>query len=584
MRTQEVKSVYPKESLRRVAALLGVAALAACAGGSNVEPADLVLTNGNIVTVDDAMPQAEALAVRDGVILALGASSEMAAYVGDATRVVDLEGRLTIPGFIEGHGHYTSLGQSRLMLDLNDVSGWDEIVQMVADAVAEAQPGQWITGRGWHQEKWDRLPEPNVDGVPLHNELSAVSPDNPVILGHASGHAAFANAKAMEVAGLSGDTPDPPGGTIVKDASGNPTGLLRENADALVYSVMGAEMEARPDEDKWEEFTRVVELAGREALENGVTSFHDAGADFATIEGLKRLADEGRLPVRLYVMVRFESNDVMREKLPQYRTVGYGNGHLTVRSIKRQIDGALGSHGAWLLEPYEDLPTSIGLTVEPPNDIEETARIALETGFQVNTHAIGDRANREVLNIYERAFAGREDAADLRWRIEHAQHVHPEDIDRFVELGVIAAMQGIHCTSDAPWVFRRLGAERAESGAYLWRTFIDKGIVVTNGTDVPVERISPIASFYSSVVRQDKDGNDFFPAQKMTRMEALRSYTLNNAYAAFEEDLKGSLTPGKVADITVLDTDIMTVPDDEIAGARVDLTIVGGEVRFERAR
>jgi predicted amidohydrolase YtcJ len=584
MHTQEVKSVYSKEPLRRVAALLCVVGLAACAGASTVESADLVLTNGNIVTVDDATPQAEALAVRDGVILALGTSSEMAAYVGDATRVVDLEGRLAVPGFVEGHGHYTSLGQSKLMLDLNDVSGWDEIVQMVADAVAEAQPGQWITGRGWHQEKWGRLPEPSVDGVPLHTDLSAVSPDNPVILGHASGHAAFANAKAMEVAGLSADTPDPAGGTIVKDATGNPTGLLRENADALVYSVMGAEMEARPDEEKWEEFGRIVELAGREALENGVTSFHDAGADFATIDGFKRLADEGQLPVRLYVMVRFEANEAMRERLPKYRTVGYGNHHLTVRSIKRQIDGALGSHGAWLLEPYEDLPTSIGLTVEPPEDIEETTRIALETGFQVNTHAIGDRANREVLDIYERTFAGREDVADLRWRIEHAQHVHPDDIDRFVELGVIASMQGIHCTSDAPWVYRRLGAERAESGAYLWRTFIDKGIVVTNGTDVPVERISPIASFYSSVVRQDKDGNDFYTAQKMTRMEALRSYTLNNAYAAFEEDLKGSLTPGKLADITVLDTDIMTVPDEEIAGARVDLTIVGGEVRFERAR
>jgi predicted amidohydrolase YtcJ len=582
--TQEVKSVHPKESLRRIAALICLAGLVACAGDSEVESADLVLTNGKIVTVDDATPQAEALAVREGKILAVGTSSEMLAYAGDATRIVDLEGRLAIPGFIEGHGHYTSLGQSKLMLDLNDVSGWDEIVQMVGEAVAEAQPGQWITGRGWHQEKWDGVPEPSVDGVPLHTDLSAISPDNPVILGHASGHAAFANAKAMEVAGLGSETPDPPGGTIVKDASGNPTGLLRENADALVYSVMGAEMEARPDEEKWEEFTRVVELAGREALENGVTSFHDAGADFATIDGFKRLADEGHLPVRLYVMVRFESNDVMREKLPEYRTVGYGNDHLTVRSIKRQIDGALGSHGAWLLEPYEDLPTSIGLTVEPPEDIEETARIALETGFQVNTHAIGDRANREVLNIYERTFAGRDDTADVRWRIEHAQHVHPDDIDRFVDLGVIAAMQGVHCTSDAPWVFRRLGAERAESGAYLWRTFIDKGIVVTNGTDVPVERISPIASFHGSVVRQDKDGNDFFPAQKMTRMEALRSYTLNNAYAAFEEDVKGSLTPGKLADITVLDTDIMTAPDDEIAGARVDLTIVGGEVRFERAR
>jgi predicted amidohydrolase YtcJ len=547
-------------------------------------PADLVLLNGNVVTMDVAVPTAEALALADGRILAVGSSADMEALVGDATRVIDLEGRLTVPGFIEGHGHYTSLGRSKLILDLNDVGGWDEIVQMVADAARAARPGEWIAGRGWHQEKWERVPERLVDGVPLHDELSAVSPENPVVLGHASGHAAFANARALEVAGVTRDTPDPPGGTIVKDEDGNPTGLLRENADALVYSVMEAERDARPESEKWQEFARVVELAGAEALANGVTSFHDAGADFATIGGYKRLADEGRLPVRLYVMVRFESNDVMRQRLPSYRMVGYGGDHLTVRSIKRQIDGALGSHGAWLLEPYEDLPSSTGLAVEPPEDIQETATIALEAGFQVNTHAIGDRANREVLDIYERAFAGRDDATDLRWRIEHAQHVHPDDVDRFVELGVIASMQGVHCTSDAPWVLRRLGADRAESGAYLWRTFLDKGVVVTNGTDVPVERISPIASLHASVFRKDRDGNDFYPDQRMSRMEALRSYTISNAYAAFEEDLKGSLSPGKLADIVVLDTDIMTAEEETVKNALVDLTIVGGEIRFERTR
>jgi predicted amidohydrolase YtcJ len=283
-------------------------------------------------------------------------------------------------------------------------------------------------------------------------------------------------------------------------------------------------------------------------------------------------------------MVRAESNETMAARLPEYRMIGYGNEHLTVRSIKRQIDGALGSHGAWLLDPSEDLASTLGLTVEEPDDIEGTARIAAEHGFQLNTHAIGDRANRVVLDIYERTFAAFGDGNGLRWRIEHAQHVHPDDVARFARLGVIASMQGVHATSDAPWVYARLGAARAESGAYLWRSFMDAGVVVTNGTDVPVEDISPVASFSSSVVRQDRDGNEFFPAQKMSRMEALKSYTINNAFAAFEEDLKGSITVGKLADITVLDRDIMTVPDAEVAGAQVMLTIVGGEILYRVQR
>lgn len=563
---------------------LALALFASACGSEPENPADLVLVNGKVVTVDDALPEAQALAVKGGRILAVGSSDEIQGYVGRSTRVVDLAGRLAIPGFIEGHGHYTGLGEAKLSLDLTTAGTWDDIVRMVGDAAAQADPDEWIVGWGWHQEKWNPAPAVTVDGVPVHAGISAVSPANPVFLAHASGHAAFANARAMELTGITSATPDPDGGTIVKDGAGNPTGLLRENADALVRRVLEEELAARSDEEKWEDFARIVELAGEEALANGVTSFHDAGASFATVDGFKRLADEGRLPVRLYVMVRFESNPVMRERLPAYRMVGYGGDFLTVRSIKRQIDGALGSHGAWLLQPYTDLPTSTGLTVEDPADIEETARIAIELGYQVNTHAIGDRANREVLDIYQRAFAGMADPGSLRWRIEHAQHVDPADLPRFAELGLIAAMQGVHCTSDAPWVFRRLGAERAESGAYMWRSFMDHGVVIGNGTDVPVEHISPVASFTSSVVRKDRDGNDFFPAQKMTRMEALRSYTLNNAFAAFEEDIKGSLTPGKLADIVVLDRDILTVPDDQLPAAKVDMTILGGVVKYERAR
>jgi predicted amidohydrolase YtcJ len=297
----------------------------------------------------------------------------------------------------------------------------------------------------------------------------------------------------------------------------------------------------------------------------------------------KQLADEGKLPLRLYVMVRGESNDALAQKLPAYRLIGYGNGFLTVRSIKRQIDGALGAHGAWLLEPYTDMPESSGLVLEPVADITRTGEIAIEHGFQVNTHAIGDRGNRETLNIYEKVFRAHSEKKDLRWRIEHAQHLHPDDIPRFAALGVIASMQGVHCTSDGPWVPKRLGDKRAKEGAYVWRKLWDSGAVVTNGTDVPVEDISPIQSFYATVTRRTPDGSVFYPEERLTREEALKSYTLNNAYAAFEENIKGSLTPGKWADIVVLSRDIMTIPDDQIPGTEVLYTIVGGKVAYQRS-
>lgn len=543
--------------------------------------ADLVLLNGRVVTVDDALPEAEAVAMSGARIVAVGSTDDIQGWVGDGTEVVDLEGRLAIPGFIEAHGHYLGLGEARTILDLTGTTSWQDIVDMVAEAAASAAPGEWIAGRGWHQEKWDEVPSgPMVDGVPVHASLDAVSPRNPVLLEHASGHASYANGLALQMADVDASTPNPTGGTIVRDGAGNPTGLLRERAGGAVSQAMSAATGDRSEAERWAEFDRRVQLAAEEALSKGVTTFHDAGTGFTTIDGYRRLADEGRLPVRLYVMVR-GSNEAMAENLADYRMVGYGDDHLTVRAIKRQIDGALGSHGAWLLDEYEDMAT-IGLTVEDPDDIEETAALAAQHDYQLNTHAIGDRANRVVLDIYERTLGTQAAAGDHRWRIEHAQHVNPADVPRFAELNVIASMQGVHATSDAPWVFARLGAERAENGAYLWRSFMDLGVVIANGTDVPVENISPVASFYSSFVRQDKDGNDFFPEQRMTRMEALRSYTINNAYAAFEEDLKGSITVGKLADIAVLDRDIMTVPPAEVLDAMVDLTIVGGEILYRR--
>jgi predicted amidohydrolase YtcJ len=561
---------------------VAVPLLASLEGAPAPRPADLVLRNGRVVTVDPAKPEAQAVAIVGDRIAAVGTSEEISRQIGPKTQVIDLGGKLAIPGFIDSHGHFMGLGQSKLILDLTKARAWEDIVAQVQAAAAKAAPGDWITGRGWHQERWVRTPQPNVDGVPLHAELSRVSPANPVLLGHASGHAAFANAKAMELAGITKDTPNPPGGEIVHDAEGNPTGLLRETAQRLVNAAMQKAQAGRDPKLVEAEMRKQVELAGNDALSKGVTSFHDAGSNFATIDFFKRLADEGKLPVRLYVMVRFETNDTMAAKLAQYRLLGVGNHFLTVRSIKRQIDGALGSHGAWLLEPYLDLPTSKGLTLEPPDDIRRTAEIAIQNGFQVNIHAIGDRANREVLNIYEEAFRAHPDKKDLRWRIEHAQHLHPDDVPRFSKLGVIASMQGVHATSDGPWVLKRLGPERAKSGAYLWRTLMDSGVVIANGTDTPVEDVDPIASFYSSVTRREADGTEFYPDQKMTREEALRSYTLNGAYASFEENDKGSLTPGKLADVVVLSKDIMKVPDAEIKTAKVDLTIVGGKVRWKR--
>jgi predicted amidohydrolase YtcJ len=335
----------------------------------------------------------------------------------------------------------------------------------------------------------------------------------------------------------------------------------------------------RSPEEIAHETMRAVEIAQDECLAKGITTFQDAGSSFDTIDRFKRMAEDGRLRMRLWVMAR-DTNRMLEERLPEYKLVGFGGGFLTIRAIKRQIDGALGSRGAWMLEPYSDAPSTSGLNTEPVDDIEETARIAIENGFQLCVHAIGDRANRETLDLFERTFRAHPDRKDLRWRIEHAQHLSPADVPRFAKLGLIASVQGIHCTSDAPWVPARVSAKRAEEGAYVWRDLMNAGVILCNGTDVPVEDVDPIANFYASVTRKLDDGSAFYPKQKMTRIEALRSYTAGAAYAGFEEDVKGTLAVGKLADVTVLTRDILTVPDEEIRDARVVYTIVGGKVAY----
>ncbi|NIM15700.1 MAG: amidohydrolase family protein [Candidatus Aminicenantes bacterium] len=560
-----------------------VIGLAASIQKKQTPVAELVLQNGKIITLDESSPEVEALAVYQGRILAIGTTKEIKPYVAKSTRIIDLKGKLAIPGFIESHGHFLSLGRSKMQLDLTKIKNWDEAVKMVAEAVKKAKPGEWITGRGWHQEKWDKVPSPNVDGLPFHDSMSKVSPENPVMLTHASGHSCFTNAKAMELAGINERTPNPDGGEIVKGKNGKPIGVFRETAQGLLRKAMSKARSQRTPQQIKAEALKMIELAEQACLENGVTSFHDAGTSFSTIDLYKQLVQEKKLGVRLNVMIR-ESNKRLRERIADYKIIGDGNHHLTVRTIKRSIDGALGAHGAWLFKPYNSLPSSTGLNTEPIDAMKETARIAIENDFQLATHAIGDRGNRETLNIYEQAFKAHPEKKDLRWRVEHTQHLHPDDISRFGKLGVIASMQGIHCTSDGPWVIKRLGEKRAKQGAYVWKKLMNTGAVICNGTDVPVEDISTIACFYATVTRKMKNGKVFFGDQRMTREEALRSYTINGAYAAFEENIKGSLEKGKLADITVLSKDILTIPDDEILNTEVLYTIVGGKVLYQKKR
>jgi predicted amidohydrolase YtcJ len=556
--------------MKRFWILIVSISLLACAPAE--EPADLVLMGGRIVTMDDSYPEATALAARDGKLVAVGTEREIDRFIGPETEVIDLGGALAVPGLIEGHAHFLSLGQAKMKLDLNGVVDFAEIVGMVEAAVGEAEPGQWILGRGWHQEKWASSPERNVSGLPYHDNLSAVSPENPVFLTHASGHASIVNALAMEMAGIDRRTPDPPGGEIVRDSRRRAIGVLRETAENLVADLI---------DNEWDEGTirRMVELASEESLAHGITSFQDAGASFRLVELLGDMAEAGELPLRLWIMLS-EDNESLAAGLPGYEVYRRGDGYLTVGGIKRYADGALGSHGAWLLEPYSDLPDSIGLNVMTPDELRESARLAAEHGLQLCMHAIGDRANRVTLDIYEETISSRANGRELRWRVEHAQHLDPEDIPRFAELGVVAAMQPIHCTSDGPWVPLRLGDDRAREGAYMWRDLLDSGAVIASGTDAPVEPVDPLASYFAAVTRRLADGTDFYPAQSMSREEALRARTLDAAYAAFEEDIKGSLEPGKLADITVLSKDILEVSAGEILDTRVLYTIVGGEVRY----
>jgi predicted amidohydrolase YtcJ len=544
-------------------------------------PADLVVLRGKVVTMDLRQPLAEAVAVRGERIVFVGRTDDARKLVGSRTRTIDAGGKLVLPGFIEGHGHFVSLGESKRVLDLTAAKNWDDVVTMVERAAAKTPPGRWIVGAGWHQEKWAPRPTPNIDGYPTHERLSRVSPQHPVLLKHRTGHMVFANAKAMEMAGIDETTKSPSGGEILRDAAGKPCGVFRETAMEPIYAAYARVQAARSETERRADLHEAIRLAGAECLAHGVTSFHDAGTSCDVVDTFRKLAERGDLPVRLWVMLN-DDNDTLQRKLAAHRTIGFGKNHLTVRGIKRLIDGALGTHGAWLLAPYDDLPGSTGHNTTSIASIRRSAELALAHDYQLCVHAIGDRANREVLDLFEQLGRQRPDFKQRRWRIEHVQHLHADDIPRFAKLGVIASMQGCHATSDGPFVVRRLGLRRAKDGAYAWQSLFRAHARVINGTDVPVEPISPVECFYASVTRKLADGTPFFPEQAMTREQALRSYTIDTAYAAFEDEQKGSLTVGKLADMVVLSEDILTTPENRIRDAQALYTIVGGRVRFER--
>ena len=542
------------------------------------QKADMIIHNGMIYTMNDLNPTAEAVAVSSGKIIALGKYTDLDPLITPRTKIINLRGATMTPGIIEGHGHFYGLGLAKMQLDLSKTESYQDLVDMVSDAVKNSKPGEWILGRGWHQSKWNDDKNDFVKGFQTHERLSEISPNNPVWLKHASGHAGFANQKAMDIAGVNKETEFGFGGEIIKDLSRKPTGVFNERAQGLISEKVENNLGEESD-------LRAIELAVKASLENGVTSFHDAGIGRRTIEVLREAINKDILKVRIYAMLTSRDTTLLNEWYKKGPEIGTGGDLLTIRSIKINADGALGSRGAWLIDEYSDRPGHYGMPTQSMDYVYSVAKQGIKTGFQVNSHAIGDKANREILNEYEKVFNEHPELAiDHRWRIEHAQHVAPDDIPRFGRLKVMPSIQGIHMSSDRPWAINRLGQKRIEESAYVWRDLINHGAVLINGSDVPVEPIDPIASFYASTTRKTLKGLPDFgyePKQKMTRIEALKSYTINAAYGAFEDQIKGSIEIGKYADFTVFSQNLITIPEEKILDTKVLYTIVNGVVEYQ---
>jgi predicted amidohydrolase YtcJ len=534
---------------------------------SRIERPDLVVINARIYTVDDAHPMASALAVRNGRVVFVGSDTEARTLAGAGTRVLDLGGGTVIPGMVDAHAHVVGLGASLRIVKLAGSRSYDEVIRRVVERGRTMEPGEWIEGRGWDQNLWP------VKEFPTHDALSRAFPENPVVLRRIDGHALLASAMAMRLAGITAATKDPDGGRIVRLANGDPSGVFIDNAQGLVTRRIP------PLSDAAIRDATIAAIA--EASHWGLTGLHDAGEPRHIIEIFESIAREGHFNVRGYIMV----SDIERD-IAYYTSLGprgglYG-GRIWVRAIKTYADGALGSRGAALLAPYSDDPGNTGLLVSTPAHLEKVAELGLRSGFQVNTHAIGDRGNRVALDAFEAALKA-VPTADHRFRVEHAQVLSPEDIPRFAKLGVIPSMQASHQTSDMRWAETRLGPERIK-GAYAWRSLLNTGVIIPNGSDFPVEEVNPLISFHSAVTRQDPTNwpeGGWYPDQAMTREEALRAMTIWPAYAAFQEKELGSLAPGKYADFVVLDRDIMRVPVTEILKTRVLATYIGGKSVYE---
>ena len=561
--------------MRHLSTYFAVIALAPAVLGAQ-GTADLVLTNGRIYTVDNARPEASALAVRGARVLFVGSDREAKALAGPSTQVIDLHGATVVPGITDAHAHLLGLGNMLRRVNLAGSTSYDEVIARVKASARDVRPGEWIQGRGWDQNRWP------VKEFPTHEALSRAFPNNPVVLGRIDGHALLANARAMELAHITAATTDPSGGRILRLPTGAPSGVFVDNAMSLIDRAIPAATRA--------DTRKAILAAIAEANRWGLTGIHDPGESAETIGIYEELAKAGNYNLRNYVMLSDpgEPGSPTTLRNPYIRRGPQSalyDGHLWIRAIKLYADGALGSRGAALLAPYSDDPGNSGLLVSRPEHIRAWAETALRLGFQVNVHAIGDRGNRIVLDAFDSALK-EIPKADHRFRIEHAQVLSPEDIPRFAKLGVIPSMQATHQTSDMRWAEARVGPQRIR-GAYAWRSLLNTGVVIPNGTDFPVEEVNPLLTFHAAVTRQDPTNwpvGGWYPEQKMTREEALQSITIWPAYAGFQESVLGSLTPGKYADFVVLDRDIMHVPDTEILGTRVVSTWIGGKRVYERSK
>jgi predicted amidohydrolase YtcJ len=558
--------------MRQLTTYVALAMLAPAVLGAQ-SSADLVLVNGRIYTVDNTRPFTSALAVRGGRVLFVGSDVEARALAKASTSVIDLHGATVLPGFVDAHAHLLGLGNMLRRVNVAGSTSYDEVIERVKTWSKDVKPGEWIVGRGWDQNRWQ------TKDFPTNEALSRAFPNNPVAITRVDGHALLANARAMEVARVSAGTPDPEGGRIIRLASGSPAGVFIDNAQNLIGRAIPASTPS--------DIRKAILAAIAECNRWGLTGVHDPGEDAETIGIYEQLAKEGKYNLRNYVMLSDPGEPGSPATLRNPYLVrgpqsALYDGHLWVRAIKLYADGALGSRGAALLAPYADEPTNSGLLVSRPEHIEAWAEAGLRRGFQVNVHAIGDRGNRIALDAFEAALKT-VPTANHRFRIEHAQVLSPEDIPRFAKLGVIPSMQATHQTSDMRWAEARVGPQRIR-GAYAWRSLLNTGVVIPNGTDFPVEEVNPLLTFHAAVTRQDPTNSPaggWYPEQKMTREEALQSMTIWPAYAGFQESVLGSLTPGKYADFVILDRDIMDVPDTEILGARVVSTWIAGKRVYE---